>query len=181
MVLDCGGGGGQKENQTVWLITCTRLFFRGGHRIGKWTTRDIYTKMTTNTQKVKKKKKSVYWCLLACLFYSFAYLLFGSGSINYPWTCFFKSKSFYFTLASFLFRFFFFFLTGGIDWKKRGEWEMRTGCCLSGADKCCLTKAFDNIRELRLFNFSGGFVINHCLWYCGNHRSSHLHRQCVLR
>lgn len=39
---------------------------------------DVYTKKKTTGE------KCVCWCLLACLFiYSFVYLLFGSGSINY--------------------------------------------------------------------------------------------------
>lgn len=53
-----------------------QTIFQEYHRIGRWITRDVYTK--------KILGKCVCWCLLACLFiYSFVYLLFGSGSINY--------------------------------------------------------------------------------------------------
>ncbi len=86
------------ENNSV-ANNLYQTIFPQYHRIGHWITRDIYRKNTG--------KKCVCWCLLACLFiYSFVYLLFGSGSINYSFTCFFKSKPIHFTSAGSQLRFF---------------------------------------------------------------------------
>lgn len=52
----------EKHQMCGRSITRTRVFFRDDHRIGKWMTRDIYTKMTTNkqTKSNEEKKKCVY-------------------------------------------------------------------------------------------------------------------------
>lgn len=84
------------NNSSVVNNLCHTIF-QEYRRIGHWITTDIYTK-----KKKKYWEKCVCWCLLACLFiYSFVYLLFGSGSINYSWTCFFKSKQIHFASTGF--------------------------------------------------------------------------------
>lgn len=62
-----------------------QTIFRDHRRIGKQITRDIYTKTQTKEKKQNWGKNVFIDVCLPCLFiYSFAYLLFGSGSINYP-------------------------------------------------------------------------------------------------
>lgn len=78
----------------------------GKQQCGTWLVSDYFSGVSQNwtldyQRRLYKKilGKCVCWCLLACLFiYSFVYLLFGSGSINYSWSRF-KSKQIHFASA----------------------------------------------------------------------------------